>query len=73
MDIPEDRMEEFMAQVRNNSKNNKKGRRRMDDVDYWRAKAGWYDDDYTMTQYNYGVGGKGGSGSYSSTRRSGPS
>ena len=45
----------------------------MDDVDYWRAKAGWYDDDYTMTQYNYGVGGKGGSGSYSSTRRSGPS
>jgi hypothetical protein len=29
-------------------------RRRTDEIDYWRKKAGWYDDDVAMQQYNNG-------------------
>lgn len=40
-------------------------RRRLDDVDYWRKQAGWFDDDATMKQYNsrvYGTNDNGGTG-----------
>ena len=30
-------------------------RRRLEDVDYWRQRAGWFDDDVTMQDYNNGV------------------
>lgn len=30
-------------------------RRRVEDVDYWRQRAGWFDDDVTMQEYNSGV------------------
>jgi len=30
-------------------------KRKLDDVDYWRKRAGWYDDDISMTEYNSGV------------------
>jgi hypothetical protein len=30
-------------------------RRRLEDVDYWRKRAGWFDDDVTMQDYNSGV------------------
>eukprot|EP01083_Nonionella_stella_P026359 72534_1 len=29
--------------------------RKLDDVDYWRKRAGWYDDDVSMSEYNQGV------------------
>lgn len=29
--------------------------RKLEDVDYWRKRAGWYDDDAKMTEYNQGV------------------
>lgn len=29
--------------------------RKLDDVDYWRHRAGWFDDDVSMKQYNSGV------------------
>ena len=29
--------------------------RRLEDVDYWRKRAGWADDDETMKSYNQGV------------------
>ena len=29
--------------------------RKLDEVDYWRKKAGWYDDDVSMSQYNAGA------------------
>lgn len=30
-------------------------RRRVEDVDYWRKRAGWFDDDVSMQEYNSGV------------------
>jgi preprotein translocase subunit SecG len=30
-------------------------RRRTEDVDYWRKRAGWFDDDEAMKEYNSGV------------------
>jgi cytoskeletal protein RodZ len=30
-------------------------RRRLEDVDYWRKRAGWFDDDEAMKEYNSGV------------------
>lgn len=30
-------------------------RRRTEDVDYWRKRAGWFDDDVSMQQYNSGI------------------
>ena len=30
-------------------------RRRLDDVDYWRKRAGWFDDDVSMKEFNSGV------------------
>ena len=30
-------------------------RRRTEEIDYWRKRAGWYDDDISMTEYNNGV------------------
>jgi hypothetical protein len=30
-------------------------RRRTEDVDYWRKRAGWFDDDQAMKDYNNGV------------------
>lgn len=30
-------------------------RRREEDVDYWRQRAGWFDDDVSMTEFNQGV------------------
>lgn len=30
-------------------------KRKLEDVDYWRQRSGWYDDDQSMTQYNNGV------------------
>jgi len=30
-------------------------RRRAEDVDYWRKRAGWFDDDASMKEYNNGV------------------
>ena len=29
--------------------------RYLEDVDYWRKRAGWYDDDVSMSEYNNGV------------------
>jgi hypothetical protein len=29
--------------------------RKLDDVDYWRHRAGWFDDDVSMVEYNNGV------------------
>jgi len=29
--------------------------RKLEDVDYWRKRAGWYDDDASMLEYNQGV------------------
>lgn len=29
--------------------------RKLEDVDYWRKRAGWYDDDTSMVQFNNGV------------------
>jgi len=29
--------------------------RKLEDVDYWRQKSGWYDDDTSMIDYNSGV------------------
>jgi len=29
-----------------------KAGRKLEDADYWRKQAGWYDDDYRMKQYN---------------------
>ena len=29
--------------------------RRLEDVDYWRKRAGWFDDDEAMKAYNEGV------------------
>jgi len=30
-------------------------RRRTEDVDYWRKRAGWFDDDVSMQEFNSGV------------------
>eukprot|EP00536_Pseudo-nitzschia_multiseries_P009769 jgi/Psemu1/288670/fgenesh1_pg.282_\ len=30
-------------------------RRRTEEVDYWKHKAGWFDDDVSMKEYNSGV------------------
>lgn len=30
-------------------------RRRIDEVDYWKQRAGWYDDDISMKEFNSGV------------------
>jgi len=29
--------------------------RKLEDVDYWRKRSGWYDDDTSMVEYNSGV------------------
>mmetsp|Transcript_44421 Transcript_44421/g.107454 ORF Transcript_44421/g.107454 Transcript_44421/m.107454 type:complete len:213 (-) Transcript_44421:2373-3011(-) len=47
-------------------------RRRVEQVDYWKQRAGWFDDDYSMKEYNNGVydtyyTGNGGSSSGSSS------
>lgn len=34
---------------------NKNLRRRTEDVDYWRKRAGWFDDDVSMKEFNNGV------------------
>jgi hypothetical protein len=34
---------------------NLRATRHLEDVDYWRKRAGWYDDDKSMTDYNHGV------------------
>lgn len=30
-------------------------RRRLEDIEYWRERAGWFDDDESMKEYNNGV------------------
>ena len=30
-------------------------RRRMDEVDYWKKSAGWFDDDVSMKEYNNNI------------------
>ena len=34
---------------------NLRATRHLEDVDYWRKRAGWFDDDKSMTDYNHGV------------------
>jgi hypothetical protein len=33
----------------------REGGRRLEDVAYWRKRAGWFDDDVSMQKYNNGV------------------
>jgi hypothetical protein len=52
-------IDEQLRPTKNNRRHHnlrqKQFRRRTEDVDYWRHRAGWYDDDKAMLEYNNGV------------------
>ena len=41
--------------IKDDMKNIGEPKRNLEDVDYWRHRAGWFDDDEAMKQYNEGV------------------
>lgn len=52
----EDHEEEMMQSIYQPSPRHLRHRhRRTEDVDYWRKRAGWFDDDEAMRDYNNGV------------------
>jgi len=47
LELEEDQLRDAASRVAAN--------RKLEDVDYWRKRSGWYDDDESMREYNKGV------------------
>lgn len=47
--------EYYSSEKRNMAVTENQLRRRTDEIDYWRKRAGWFDDDVSMREFNNGV------------------